>query len=82
MVFQVLAANKILASIACICDNGNPVLLMSDGGTITNIKDGRGIHFRRQGNVYIMDMWIRNPNPKARLDFGKPKDFARHGRGK
>ena len=63
MVFQVAAVNKILASIAGICDNGNSVLFRSDGGTITNLKDGREIKFRRQGNVYVMDMWVRNPRP-------------------
>ena len=72
--------NKILASIAGICDNGNSVLFRSDGGTITNLKDGRETKFRRQGNVYVMDMWVRNP--KAKPDIGKPKDVARHGRGK
>ena len=80
MVFQVAAVNKILASIAGICDNGNSVLFRSDGGTITNLKDGRETKFRRQGNVYVMDMWVRNP--KAQPDIVKPKEFARHGHGR
>ena len=79
MVFQVAAMNEILASIAGICDNGNSVLSRSDGGAITNLKDGRATKFRRQGNVYVMDMWVRNP--KAKPDIVKPKDFARRGRG-
>ena len=37
MVFQVAAMNKMLASIAGICDNEISVLFRSDGGTITNI---------------------------------------------
>ena len=80
MVFQVAAVNKISASVAGICDNGSSGLAGSDGGTITIVKDGRETHFRGQGNAYVMDMWIRNP--KAKPDVGKPKDFARHGRGK
>ena len=80
MVFQVAAVNKILASIAGICDNGNSVLFRSDSGKITNPKDGRETKFRRHGNVYVMDMRVRNP--RAKPDIVKPKDFARHGRGK
>ena len=71
--------NKILASIAGICDNGNSEMFRSDGGMITNLKDGREIQFRRQGNVYVMDMWVRNPKVKPDV---RPKDFARRSRGK
>ena len=79
MIFQVAAVNKILASIAGICDNGNTVVFRQDGGTITHMESGRETHFKRKGNVYVMDMWIRNPmylNVK-----GKSEPFVRHGRG-
>ena len=79
MVFQVAAVNKILASIAGICDNGNSVNFRRDGGTTTHDQSGRETHFRRQGNVYVMDMWVRNPALKGEV--GKQVDFARHGRG-
>ena len=78
MIFQVAAVNKILASIAGICDNGNTVMFRQDGGTIMHMETKRETHFKRQGNVYVMDMWIRNPvhaNVK-----GKSEHFARHGR--
>ena len=45
MVFQVAAVNKILASTGGICDNGSSVLFRSDGGTITNLKEGRETKF-------------------------------------
>ena len=80
MVFQVAAVNKILASIAGICDNGNTVLFRQDGGTIRHVQTGRETEFRRQGNVYVMDMWIRNP--KHTPTSKQPMDFARPGRGK
>ena len=80
MVFQVAAVNKILASIAGICDNGNTVLFRQDGGTIRHVQTGRETEFRRQGNVYVMDMWIRNP--KNASTSKQPMDFARPGRGK
>ena len=80
MVFQVAAVNKILASIAGICDNGNEVTFRADGGTITHTQTKRETHFRRQGNVYVMDMWVRNP--KFNGEPGKSMDFTRHGQGK
>ena len=79
MVFQVAAVNKILASIAGICDNGNVVTFRDDGGTITHIQTKRETHFRRQGNVYVMDMWVRNPKFKGTPE--KSMDFTRHGQG-
>ena len=77
---QVARVNKILASIAGICDNGNEVTFRADGGTITHTQTKRETHFRRQGNVYVMDMWVRNP--KFNGEPGKSMDFTRHGQGK
>ena len=62
MTCQVAAVNKILASVAGICDQGCHVLFRQDGGTIINLKDGTETHFRRHGNVYVMDAWIPNPD--------------------
>ena len=57
MVFQVAKVNKILASIAGICDNGNTVTFTDKGGYIKNIETGRRTTFERKGNVYVLDMW-------------------------
>ena len=62
MTCQVAAVNKILASVAGICDQGCEVLFRQDSGTIYNLKDSTETHFRRHGNVYVMDAWIPNPD--------------------
>ena len=62
MTCQVAAVNKILASVAGICDQGAEVRFRSEGGVIEDLKSGALTHFRRHGNVYVMDAWIPNPD--------------------
>jgi hypothetical protein len=81
MVCQVAKVNKILASIGQICDQGNEVIFREDGGEIVHIATGRRTPFRRHGNVYVMDAWVRNPNwsgeEKDEEDSGHVLGFAR-----
>ena len=77
MTFQVAQVNKILASVAGICDNGNEVTFTATGGRIVSIKNGRITKFRRHGNVYVMDIWVLNPDYKNPDD--KTQGFIRQG---
>ena len=81
MVCQVAKVNKILASMGQICDQGNEVIFREDGGEIVHIATGRRTPFRRHGNVYVMDAWVRNPNwsgeEKDEEDSGHVLGFAR-----
>ena len=61
VVCQVAAVNKILASIAGMCDKGNTVLFRKDGGDILSTATGKKTPFRRVGNVYVLDAWVLNP---------------------
>ena len=79
MTFQVSAVHKILASVAGICDNGNTVVFTSQGGIIKNIKTGRETRFRRQGSVYVMDIWVLNPNYRDANDETEILGFTRQG---
>ena len=58
---QVAAVNKILASIAGMCDKGNEVIFRRDGGDIISLDTGKRTPFRRVGNVYVLDAWVLNP---------------------
>ena len=60
MLCQVARVNKILASVALICDRGNHVIFRSDGGDIVNLKTKVRTPFRRHGNVYVLDAWVEN----------------------
>ena len=64
MTCQVAGVNKILASIAGICDKGNHVLFRADGGDIIHLKTKKKTPFRRHGNIYVLDAWVENPNWK------------------
>ena len=61
MVCQVARVNKILASVAAICDKGNEVRFRRDGGDIINLTTMKKTPFRRLGNVYVLDAWVLNP---------------------
>ena len=65
MLCQVAKVNKILASVALICDRGNHVLFREDGGDIINLKTKIKTPFRRHGNVYVLDAWVQNPDWKG-----------------
>ena len=78
MIFQVAKVNKMLASIAGICDNGNTVTFTDQGGYIRNVESGRRTTFERKGNVYILDMWVRHPgaeipSPSNKSGFIRPE---------
>lgn len=83
MVCQVANVNKILASIAGICDKGNHVLFRADGGDIINLKSRKKTPFRRLGNIYVLDAWVENPNWKSGKAGGESSEllsFTRPGR--
>ena len=77
MTFQVAQVNNILASVAGICDNGNEVTFTATGGRIVSIRNSRIAKFRRHGNVYVMDIWVLNPDYKNPDD--KTQGFIRQG---
>ena len=61
LVCQVAKVNKILASVAGICDGDNEVTFRKKNGFIKNLKTGLITWFRRHGNIYLMDAYIPNP---------------------
>ena len=64
------AVKKILKSTAITCDEGGEkgqwVIHTKSGGWIVNVETKHKIPFRRVGNTYFMDAWVRVP--------GKNKD--------
>ena len=55
--FQVADVRKPLLSVPSLTAAGHDVVFHKRGGTITHPKGDRKMHFRRQGGVYILDMW-------------------------
>ena len=76
---QVAKVNKILASIAGICDNNNHVLFRADGGDIIHLADNKKTPFRRNGNIYVLDAWVLNPHWQGETDNAMDTDETMMG---
>ena len=63
--YQVADVTRPLCSISKVCDRGNTVTLTAKGGYITS-KSGEKMNFRRQNNVYVLDMYLKNPGDAAK----------------
>ena len=59
--WQCAPISKPLVSVGNICDAGHEITCNKDGGRIVDLKSGVVTKFRRQRNVYVMDM-ITNTN--------------------
>ena len=57
------AVNKILKSTATTCDEGGDrgqwVIHTKTGGWIVNVETRKKIPFKRVGNTYYMDAWVK-----------------------
>ena len=61
MNMQVTDVNRVLMSVAKICDAGHTVTFTTEGGVIRNNKSGEETKFRRENNVYRMRVKINEP---------------------
>ena len=61
--YQVAEVRRPLCSVAKLCDRGNRVMFGQAGGVVQNMKTGRCTAFRRDGSIYIMDLWLDNNHP-------------------
>ena len=58
--YQVADVTRALCAVSRICDKGNTVTFQAEGGFIEN-PDGVRTHFRRENNVYVMDLYVKEP---------------------
>ena len=58
--FQLADVTRPLCSISKVCDRGNTVTFHATGGYITSAT-GEQTEFRRQNNVYVLDMYMKSP---------------------
>lgn len=70
--FQCADVTRALSSVSKICDRGNRVVFDVDGGFIVDKSSGARTNFRRENNVYVLDMFMLEPE-----DAVKRADFAR-----
>ena len=58
--FQIAEVTRPLSAVSRICDKGNVVVFSHDGGFIQNMAGGR-TYFRRENNVYMIDLYMQAP---------------------
>ena len=58
--FQIADVTRPLSAVSKICDKGNVVVFTQEGGYIQNGM-GHRTFFRRENNVYMMDLYMRAP---------------------
>ena len=67
--FQMAEVTKPLCAVSKICDQGSRVIFEQNAGYIENLKDGSRTVFKRENNVYILNMWLQQPGDS---DFPRP----------
>ena len=65
--FQVADVTRALCSISRVCDQGNRVVFESSGGWIESY-DGRRTAFKRENNVYVLELHVHDPGHGDRGD--------------
>ena len=61
--WNVCPVKRALASVAKMNEAGNSVHLTAKSPHILNEKTGEKTAFWKEGNVYVMDLWVRIPDP-------------------
>ena len=68
--FQCADVTRPLCSVSKICDQGNRVVFDGQGGFIEN-KSGVRTSFKRENNVYVLEMHSKKPGELA-SGFARP----------
>ena len=58
LVYQVTDVRRTLTSVAKLCDRGNRVVFGKGGGVVQNLRNGKCTAFKREGGIYILEMWL------------------------
>ena len=61
MPFQVADVEKPLVSVARMTDAGNRVVFEKGGGYVESTQTGRRVRLQRDGNVFVLDMFVPRP---------------------
>ena len=61
--WQVAKVRRPLMSVTKMTESGNEVKLSRDDPHILNLKTGQRTALRKEGNVYVLDLWVEIPAP-------------------
>ena len=74
LTFQIADVRRPRCAVAKLCDRGNRVVFDHRGGAVQNLRTGNITRFRREGGIYILDLWL------DQKDEHQPAGFTRPGR--
>ena len=75
MTFIAGGVKKALKSTAITCDagNGHWVIHTSRGGWVVDVKTKKKMSFQREGNSYVLDLWLKVPvDMEVNAGFSRP----------
>ena len=70
--YQVAEVTKALCSAGQMCDQGNVLVFTSTGGYIHHQATQKKTPFAREGNMYVLNTWVRQPSEEGRSPAGRP----------
>jgi len=76
VVYQISEVSRPLTAVSQTCDRGNWVVYIPQGGFIQNCKSGARTHFEQRGDIYELDLWVKNEDLK---DGSQTSSFTRPG---
>ena len=57
--YAIADVSRALNAVTEICDHGNRVIFGRGGGIIENIATGKQTPFKREGNIYSLEYWVK-----------------------
>ena len=76
-VFKVGPVTRTLISVDRLQETGRDVILTKNKPRIVNLRTGEVMPLRRDGGMFILDMWIWVPTSRTKTERESCSDFAR-----
>jgi hypothetical protein len=57
--YAIADVSRALNAVTEVCDQGNRVIFGRSGGIIENLQTGKQTPFKREGNIYALEYWVK-----------------------
>jgi hypothetical protein len=57
--YAIADVSRALNAVTEVCDQGNRVIFGRGGGVIENLQTGKQTPFKREGNIYALEYWVK-----------------------
>ena len=76
VIYLIAEVSRPLTAVSQTCDRGDWVIYTPQGGCIQNCQTGARTHFERRGDIYELDLWVKNEDLS---DGSQASSFPRPG---